>query len=590
MQYTSNLNLRKPESTDNVNIDDLNANMDIIDQKVGAQVVRTATVVVAASDASEESKAQADYVCDGIDDQIEIQAAIDSLTAGRTQFETVELVGNFNISGQITITENFTRLISMQGARLYLTDGSNITMLRIDANDVEINGIIFNGNKVNQTANCDGIELDTVERVTIKNCQFINFYRFAIAGGLSAGDYQNDLTVEGNYFSGSGDANIVNNPSGATAVESYGTIITRNICTGGKYLTGMGGTDNNVVVSNNYIVNTTQGGIDFYHVNRGVISNNTIKNCNHGIVLDGSSEISIVGNTVNNNTSRGININPNASRVTVIGNQMQGNGERGVVLGSSNEISFIGNILIDNSGGGIYVTSASKVTVTGNQVQGNGGMGVDAEFTSDLLVSQNVIQENTDWAIRVNDCDGAVFTGNKLKGTTTGTGSQYTIGLYKSDDVLFSENYLVVPTSGNLLRGIYVAGGTNVCNRVVIQNNILDSTGGTAVFDAGTDTVVRFNEFIGTGTAVSLNGTGAKVSHNIGYTTENSGTATITAGNTSVDVSHGLASTPTRVYLTPTTDTAGKRYWVSAKGSSTFTITIDSSHTADISFDWRAEV
>ncbi len=64
------------------------------------------------------------------------------------------------------------------------------------------------------------------------------------------------------------------------------------------------------------------------------------------------------------------------------------------------------------------------------------------------------------------------------------------------------------------------------------------------------------------------------------------GTATITAGQTSKDVTHGLATTPTRVYLSPTTDTGGKRYWTSAKGSTTFTISIDSSYASDISFDY----
>lgn len=34
MQLTSNLNLKKPESTDNVNIDDLNSNSDILDAEV----------------------------------------------------------------------------------------------------------------------------------------------------------------------------------------------------------------------------------------------------------------------------------------------------------------------------------------------------------------------------------------------------------------------------------------------------------------------------------------------------------------------------------------------------------------------------
>ena len=40
--------------------------------------VRTAAKLVAASDAPLGVKLQADYVCDGIDDWVEIQAAIDS--------------------------------------------------------------------------------------------------------------------------------------------------------------------------------------------------------------------------------------------------------------------------------------------------------------------------------------------------------------------------------------------------------------------------------------------------------------------------------------------------------------------------------
>lgn len=79
-------------------------------------------------------------------------------------------------------------------------------------------------------------------------------------------------------------------------------------------------------------------------------------------------------------------------------------------------------------------------------------------------------------------------------------------------------------------------------------------------------------------------------SKNQGYLTENSNTSTLTAGQTSVTVTHGLATTPTRVQLTPTTDTGGKRYWISAKGVTTFTITIDSANASDITFDWRAVV
>lgn len=72
--------------------------------------------------------------------------------------------------------------------------------------------------------------------------------------------------------------------------------------------------------------------------------------------------------------------------------------------------------------------------------------------------------------------------------------------------------------------------------------------------------------------------------------TYNYGTLTITAGQTSKSVSHGLATAPTRVYLSPTADTGAKRYWTSAKASTTFTVSLDSAHDADISFDWIVQV
>lgn len=81
----------------------------------------------------------------------------------------------------------------------------------------------------------------------------------------------------------------------------------------------------------------------------------------------------------------------------------------------------------------------------------------------------------------------------------------------------------------------------------------------------------------------------------VATTAAKSGSATITAGGTSVAVTHGLGTTPTRVFLTPTTDWGLaadpflRRWWVSAKGATTFTITISTAHGSDISFDWRAQ-
>jgi len=75
---------------------------------------------------------------------------------------------------------------------------------------------------------------------------------------------------------------------------------------------------------------------------------------------------------------------------------------------------------------------------------------------------------------------------------------------------------------------------------------------------------------------------------------EKTGSATIAAGQTAVKVTHGLAAKPTRVFLSPTSDTGGKRFWVSSYDSDgdglKFTITIDSVHSNDITFDYRGVV
>ena len=65
------------------------------------------------------------------------------------------------------------------------------------------------------------------------------------------------------------------------------------------------------------------------------------------------------------------------------------------------------------------------------------------------------------------------------------------------------------------------------------------------------------------------------------------GSATITAGNTSVTVSHGLSSAPSAVVLTPRSD-PGTTYWVSARDATTFTITIGAAQASDVTFDWIA--
>lgn len=66
------------------------------------------------------------------------------------------------------------------------------------------------------------------------------------------------------------------------------------------------------------------------------------------------------------------------------------------------------------------------------------------------------------------------------------------------------------------------------------------------------------------------------------------GTATITAGDVYVDVTHGKDSTPKSPTPVPIDDLGGRRFWVSDVGATTFRINVDSSDLEDHEFKWAA--
>ena len=71
---------------------------------------RGATFIIAASDSSEASRAQADYICDGVNDEVEIQSAIDALPVVGGSIELLE--GNYYIDYTIQIRDR----LHMRGA------------------------------------------------------------------------------------------------------------------------------------------------------------------------------------------------------------------------------------------------------------------------------------------------------------------------------------------------------------------------------------------------------------------------------------------------------------------------------------------
>lgn len=122
------------------------------------KTTRSATIVIAASDSSAKSKAQADYVCDGTNDEVEIQAAIETLPAsgGCIQF----LEGNYIAQGlpllprvhyrglgagvtKLSLPSNATSALFLAPILSSLKSGSISNMELDGTNSPTMNGIDF---------------------------------------------------------------------------------------------------------------------------------------------------------------------------------------------------------------------------------------------------------------------------------------------------------------------------------------------------------------------------------------------------------------------------------------------------------------
>ena len=100
----------------------------------GGKIVRGATVIVAANDASEASKTQADWVCDGTADEIQVQGAYDALSSTNTTGCIQLTEGNFYFADEFNTgttaggTNHHVWLRGMgKGTQIHWTTGGTYT-------------------------------------------------------------------------------------------------------------------------------------------------------------------------------------------------------------------------------------------------------------------------------------------------------------------------------------------------------------------------------------------------------------------------------------------------------------------------------
>lgn len=327
-------------------------------------------------------------------------------------------------------------------------------------------------------------------------------------------------------------------------------------------------------VTNSRIENTNDSSIQASYIGKGVIANNLCKgtDAGAGVEIQIAEGTSVTGNRFEN-CYEGLRI-ITATNNAITGNVIKSTTQIGVYLGKSHKNTVSGNTV---DGGcaeaGFYIADSNSNSIVGNTICDMLGYGLQ------LITSQyNVIAENIFDTMNIHGMGIRGSSYNSINGN-----------VIKDAGILTDNTYhgMILFTSGS-----YYSIHNNIINNYIVSFAPNKTRSGIRENDTNQDyQIIRNNKMVGMAYADAIiQGANTKARYNIGYTTESSGTATITAGQTSVNVTHNLAGAPTRVQLTPTTDTAGKRYWVSAKGSSTFTISIDSAYASDISFDWNAVV
>jgi len=127
-------------------------------------------------------------------------------------------------------------------------------------------------------------------------------------------------------------------------------------------------------------------------------------------------------------------------------------------------------------------------------------------------------------------------------------------------------------------------------NQVLLLNNVfarsVGNLGDLSGINPGNLLLINNRNKTGTGTWLNVP-SGTKAVKDYTFVTQNSGTATIAAGTTSVTVAHGLSSPPNKVIVTPRANIGS--VWVSARDSTNITINCSTAPTANVVVDWEAE-
>lgn len=476
------------------------------------------------------------------------------LTSGRTWKEKVVVKGDFTFTKAVEIP-SYTNL-DLSQAKITLSDGadSNIIVNSDQASgntDIAITIGDIHGNSANQAVSMFAVWLKKVSRLSV-----------TVSGGIYDPkswacriDYCENVVVERFYSESTGSFQ-----DGLHLVDSVRVAVGKVMGTTGDDLFAIT-TDyrdvHDITVGSIVGSSITASGIGMYQATRSIDDNENrimerIK-IGNAILADvdvsgilvlpfyvGSEFKDIDINFIIDGTtdSSGVNVGATAKRLNLTGT-IKNPARHGFVASSVEDSKF--NLTIDNVGDGYNAISISEAN--GCEINAR----TDYVHTGKGSIQHNIyIREGSN-----NKISGIIEGG--LRGIQLGA-ENYAVGRTKVEDCIIS---------GQTSYGIVESGDSD--NNEIVRNTLVELA--FTIIKTGTSTLVR---------------------NNIGYTTENFGTATIANGTTSITVAHGLALTPSIVNVTGTHSEV-VAIWVENIDATNFDIGVTAAVSANRDVHWYAE-
>jgi len=299
--------------------------------------LRTATFIVAASDSVH--KYEADYRCNGTNDHVQIQAAIDALPA--TGGEVFLLDGTYNVEVTLTLDSYQTLRGNGHNTILTTTTAAVDIITATGGSGTEKEGILIADLRIDGIATNDmGIFWTYVDNSMISNVWANDHPEYGI--GLFYSDFNR---IIGNRVSLCTWDNIY-------VEDSWHNTIADNIVEDGQsegiQLTGWGATSCfNTIVGN--IIRGNWGGIALDCAHDNTFNDNIItESGNVGFYISQSERNNITGNIISAND--GIGLGSFGAHGNVISsNIFRLNGEHGIGLFWADNNNIIGNLFLENS-------------------------------------------------------------------------------------------------------------------------------------------------------------------------------------------------------------------------------------------------